>query len=91
MINDNNDDDDRYSDTHDEVMFEVQRCIVHIDREYIQLPDDIPPRFDNYLNGELLMSYLKNKRRIQGSEDWTDADDQHLSIETNDEPNQILF
>ncbi|CAF3871701.1 unnamed protein product [Rotaria sp. Silwood1] len=91
MINDDNDDSDKYSDTHDEVMFEVQRYIVYIDRECIQLPDDIPPKFDNYLNSELLMSYLKNKRRIQGSEDWTDADDQHLSIETNDESNQILF
>ncbi len=36
------DDDDGYSDTSDEATFEVQRCVVHIDRGEIQLPDDMP-------------------------------------------------
>jgi hypothetical protein len=80
-----NDDGDGYSDTSDEATFEVQRCVVNIDRGDIQLHDDMPcfsdrscfinelneilSRFENYLNIHLSKNYLKNKQRIQGSED----------------------
>ncbi len=37
----NDDDDDGYSDTSDEATFEVQRCVVHIDKGELQLPDDM--------------------------------------------------
>ncbi|CAF3563022.1 unnamed protein product [Rotaria sordida] len=75
--NNNTDDDDGYSDTSDEATFEVQRCFIHIDTESIQLSDDMPhfsnrscfinelneilSRFNDYLNSELSINYLKNK------------------------------
>ncbi|CAF2051117.1 unnamed protein product [Rotaria magnacalcarata] len=39
---------------------------------------------------ELSINYGKNKRRIPSSEDWTHVDDQHTTIEINDEPRQAL-
>ncbi|CAF3538851.1 unnamed protein product [Rotaria socialis] len=39
---------------------------------------------------ELSIDYGKNKRRIPSSEDWTHVDDQHTTIEINDEPRQAL-
>jgi hypothetical protein len=103
----NNDNDgDGYSDTSDEATFEVQRCVVNIDRGDIQLHDDMPrfpdrscfinelneilSRFENYLNIDLSKNYLKNKQRIQGSEDWTHIDDKNLLKQSNDEPSQAL-
>ncbi|CAF4936768.1 unnamed protein product [Rotaria socialis] len=35
-------------------------------------------------------NYGKNKRRFSSSEDWTHVDDQHTTIEINDEPRQAL-
>jgi hypothetical protein len=106
-VNDNdNNDDDGYSDTSDEATFEVQRCIVHINKGEIQLPDDVSrfpdrscfihelneilSRFENYLNIDLTKTYLKIQQRIQASEDWTHVDDQNFSKESNDEPSQAL-
>jgi hypothetical protein len=99
--NNNNNGDDDYSDTSDGATFEVQRCVVHIDRGEIQLPDDMPrfpdrscfinelneilSRFENYLNVDLSKNYSTTKRRIQGSEDWTHVDDQNSSKESNDD------
>lgn len=101
-----NDDDDQSSDTSDEATFEVQRCVVYIDRGDIQLPDDMPrfpdrslfinelkeilSRFENYLNIDLTKENSKTKRRTQGSEDWTHVDHQNPSKESNDEPSQAL-
>jgi hypothetical protein len=104
--NNDDDDVDGYSDTSDDATIEVQQCIVHIDTGHIQLPDDMPrfpdrscfikelneilSRFDNYFHSDLSKSYLKNQRRIQGSEDWTHVDEQSLPKESNDEPSQAL-
>ncbi|CAF4275626.1 unnamed protein product [Rotaria sp. Silwood2] len=100
------DDDDRYSDTSDELTFEVQRCIVHIDTGHIQLPDDMPrfpdrtrfinelnnilSRFNNYIHSNLARNSFKNKVKYQKSEDWTHIDDQNLLKESNYEPSQAL-
>jgi hypothetical protein len=103
----NDDDDDGYSDTSDEATFEFQRCVVHIDKGEIQLPDDMPrfpdrscfidelkeilSRFENdTINIDLSKNYSTNKRRIQGSEDWTHVEDDHPSNELTDEPSQAL-
>jgi hypothetical protein len=75
-----NDDDDGSSDTSDEATFEVQKCVVHIDKGEIQLPDDMPrfpdrscfidelneilSRFENYLNIDLSKNDLNIKQRI---------------------------
>ncbi|CAF4898604.1 unnamed protein product, partial [Rotaria sp. Silwood1] len=100
------DDDDRNSDTSDELTFEVQRCIVHIDTGHIQLPDDMPrfpdrtlfknelnnilSRFNNYIHSNLSKNSFKTKEKYQKSEDWTHVDDHNLLKESNDEPSQAL-
>jgi hypothetical protein len=105
-LDNNDDDDDGYSDTSDDANFEVQRCVVQVDTGRIQLPDDMPrfpdrscfinelneilSRFENYLNIDISKNYIKTKRRIQGSEDWTHVDEQNFSEESNDEPSQAL-
>ncbi|CAF5054187.1 unnamed protein product, partial [Rotaria sp. Silwood1] len=84
----NVDDDDRSSDTSDELTFEVQRCVVHIDTGHNKLPNDMsrfPDRtcFINELNNILLRfnNYILN---------WTHIYDENLLKESNYEPSQAL-
>ena len=85
----NGNDDDRYSDTSDEATFEVQRCVVHIDKGEIQLPDDMP----RFPDRELFIAELKDiltrfendfqvdlskiSRKTRPSEDWTHVENAH--------------
>ncbi|CAF3102500.1 unnamed protein product, partial [Rotaria sp. Silwood2] len=102
----NIDDDGRSSDTSDELTFEVQRCVVHIDTGHIKLPDDMPRfpdrtcfinklnnillRFNNYIHSNLPKKSFKTKQKYQQSEDWTHIDDENLLKESNYEPSQAL-
>ena len=90
----NEETNDNESDTSDEATFEVQRCVVQIDKGDIQLPDDMPifpdrtdfiqelkeilSRFDNGFN-------IKSNLKTRSSEDWT-----HVDNETNQSSSQAL-
>ncbi|CAF1565921.1 unnamed protein product, partial [Rotaria sp. Silwood1] len=102
----NVDDDDSSSDTSDELTFEVQRCVVHIDTGHIKLPNDMPRfpdrtcfinelnnillRFNNYIHSNLSKKSFKTKQKYQQSEDWTHIDGENLLKESNYEPSQAL-
>ncbi|CAF3503090.1 unnamed protein product [Rotaria sp. Silwood1] len=102
----NVDDDDRSSDTSDELTFEVQRCVIHIDTGHIKLPNDMPRfpdrtcfinelnnillRFNNYIHSNLSKKSFKTKQKYQQSEDWTHIYDENLLKESNYEPSQAL-
>ncbi|CAF5166497.1 unnamed protein product, partial [Rotaria sp. Silwood1] len=82
------DDDDRSSDTSNELIFEVQRCVVHIDTGHIKLSADMPrfpdrTCFINELNNILLRfnNYIHN---------WTHIYYENLLKESNYEPSQAL-
>ena len=86
-------DNESDSSSNDETTFEIQRCVVHIDRGEIQLPEDMPtfPDRDLFIQ-ELIdiiskfesqisnFDYLKKK-----SEDWT-----HIDRDQIDQPSQAL-
>ncbi|CAF1112721.1 unnamed protein product [Rotaria sordida] len=100
------DNDDKYSDTSDELTFEVQRGIVNIDTGHIQLPDDMPrfpdrvcfinelnnilSRFNNYIHSNSSKNSYKTKEKYENSEDWTHIDNENLLKESKDEPSQAL-
>ncbi|CAF5139300.1 unnamed protein product, partial [Rotaria sp. Silwood1] len=82
----NVDDDDRSSDTSDELTFEVQRRVVHIDTGHIKLPNDMPRFSDrtcfiNELNNILLRfnnyihSNLSKKKSFKTKQKYQQSED----------------
>ena len=96
----NQDLNDSSSDTSDDVTFEIQRCVVHIDTGKIQLPDDMPrfpdrtdftkelnkiiSRFNQQLDQNMSKESSKSSHGPRQSEDWTHLDDQEDRLQSND-------